>query len=210
MSIEAAAGACRPPHRPSSESQRHRHGVHAVGRAPVLVLRRLPQRGHPPGGHPARADRRVRRGGLVEGDADTWGGGADCRAGRHQRHERDGGRTTEPVAAGGARWPRAGAAVGAGLAAGDRPRAVRRAAGAVCRDRDLGRVRGAAGRPGAARRRDRAVGRGVRRLPDGPRVLRGTRPAAARRAFRRALRSCRGGRRTGPRRGVARPALRGR
>ncbi len=45
--------------------------------------------------------------------------------GRHERDERDGLRAAEPLADGGARRPRAGDALGPGLAAGDRPRAVR-------------------------------------------------------------------------------------
>ena len=43
--------------------------------------------------------------------------------GRHQRHERDGLRAAERLADARARRPRAGHALGPGLAAGDRPRA---------------------------------------------------------------------------------------
>ena len=51
--------------------------------------------------------------------------GADRRPGRDQRDERDRLGAAEPLADGRARRPRAGDALGPGLAAGDRPRAVR-------------------------------------------------------------------------------------
>ena len=55
--------------------------------------------------------------------------------GRDERDERDGLGAGQPLADGRARRPRAGAALGAGLAAGDRPRAVRAAADASSRRR---------------------------------------------------------------------------
>ena len=70
--------------------------------------------------------------------------------GRDERHERDGLGAGQPLADGRARRPRAGAALGAGLAAGDRPRAVRAAA-----DQARGDAREHGGDPGSGRRRVR-------------------------------------------------------
>ena len=120
---------------PAPEGARREQAVHAVGRAPVLDLRRLPRGGDRHRGRAPRVDGGVRGGGLGEGDARAGRVRADGRAGRDQRDERDGLRAGQPLADGGARRPRAGAALGAGLAAGDRPRAVRAAADASWRRR---------------------------------------------------------------------------
>ena len=61
--------------------------------------------------------------------------------GRDQRHERDRLGAAEPLADARARRPRARVALGPGLAAGDRPRAVRAAAHALRRDGRLDRRR---------------------------------------------------------------------
>ena len=66
---------------------------------------------------------------------------ADRRPGRDQRHERDRLGAAEPLADARARRPRAGDALGPGLAAGDRPRAVRAPAGQARRDRRRRRPR---------------------------------------------------------------------
>ena len=76
--------------------------------------------------------------------------------GRHQRDERDRLGAGEPLADGRARRARAGDALGSGLAAGDRPRAVRAPADQA--RRDAGEHRGD---PGPGRRRVR--GRAARR-----------------------------------------------
>ena len=68
--------------------------------------------------------------------------------GRDQRDERDGRGEVQPLAAGGARRPRAGDALGLGLAPGDRPPAVRLAGDQVGRD-GQGDRRDAAPRPRA-------------------------------------------------------------
>src|SRR6185312_4979394 len=73
----------------------------------------------------------VRRRRLVEGDQGARRRRPHRGAGRHERDERHGGRTAESVAAGGARRAGARIALGTGVAAGDRPRAVRGAADAV-------------------------------------------------------------------------------
>ena len=104
-------------------------------------------RGHRDRRRPPRGDRGVRRRGLGEGHARARRRRADRRPGRHQRHERDGLGAAEPLADGRARRPRARVPLGPGLAAGDRPRAVRAAGGQARRDR--GRD---AGDPGPGRR----------------------------------------------------------
>ena len=109
--------------------------VHALRRPPVLDLRGLPPRGHRDRRHPPRGDGRVRRRGLGEGHARAGRRGADRRPGRDQRHERDGLGAAEPLADGRARRPRARVPLGPGLAAGDRPRAVRAAGGQARRHR---------------------------------------------------------------------------
>ena len=192
----------RTPDRPPAARQRYRHRLHAFGRAPVLDLRRLPRRGHPPDRHQARADRGLRRRGLVEGDPGARRGRADGGSGGDQWDERDGGRPAEPVAAAGARRSGARAALGAGFASGDRPRSVRRTADALRRHRAVGGCGRRADRRRAAcdrGRRRHAVGRRVRRLPDGSRLRRGRgrgRPGCARRAA-----DARSVRRRGARRG---------
>ena len=105
---------------------------------------------------------------------------ADRRAGRHERHERDRLGAAEPLADARARRARAGDALGPGLAAGARPRAVRRAADEVRGDVGVAPAeipaldrRGAGGGGRAARRA------GVRRLPARPRLRRGRRRARA-------------------------------
>ena len=113
--------------RQAPQGARRHQALHAVRRAPVLRLRRLPRGGHRHRGRAPRAGRDVRRRGLGEGHPRTRCRCADRRARRHQRHERDGRRDAEPLAAAGARRARAADALGAGLAAGDRPRAVRAA-----------------------------------------------------------------------------------
>ena len=109
--------------------------VHAVGRPPVLDLRRLPRRrastsstsatSRPPRS-PPRAGRRSRASpascALTAGPGVTNGMSAIAS------------RAAEPLADARARRPRAGDALGPGLAAGDRPRAVRAAAGQARRD----------------------------------------------------------------------------
>ena len=75
--------------------------------------------------------------------------------GRHQRDERDRLGAAEQLADARARRPRARDALGPGVAAGDRPRAVRAAADEARRDRRVDRRDPRAGRRGAARRRAR-------------------------------------------------------
>ena len=114
--------------RAAPEGARRQQAVHAVGRAPVLDLRRLSRGGDRDRGRAPRVDGGVRGRGLGEGDARAGRVRADGRTGRDERDERDGLGAGEPLADGRARRPRAGDALGAGLAAGDRPRAVRAAA----------------------------------------------------------------------------------
>ena len=133
---------------------RRQQAVHALGRAPVLDLRRLPRGGHRDRRRPPRADRGVRRRGLGEGHARARRLRADRRSRGDQRDERARLGAAEQLADAGARRARAGLALGAGLAAGDRSRPVRAPAGEVRRD---GRL---AGRdPGAGRRGDRGRAR---------------------------------------------------
>ncbi len=149
MSIDAPIGKQDrrgTPDRPPIARQRHRHDLHALRRAPVLHLRRLPRRGRPADRHQTRADRGIRRRGLVEGDPGARRRGADRGSRRDQRDECDGRRPAEPVAAARARRPGARAALGPGVAAGNRPCAVRRAADPVRRHRAVG---------GCGRRADR-------------------------------------------------------
>ena len=125
-------------------------------------------RGHPPDRHPPRADRGVRGRRLVEGHPGPGRGGADRRPGRHQRHERDGRRAAESVAAAGARRPRPRDALGAW---------ARCRRSTTCRSwrrwpaspppRTSPRRGAGDGRRRTAGRRRRTVGCGVRRLPDG-------------------------------------------
>ena len=114
---------------------RRRAPLHAVGRPPLLDLRRLQGGGHRDRRRPPRAGRRLGRRGLRQGDPEAGSRGAHGGPGRHQRHERDRRRALQPLAGHGARRPRARDALGLRLAPGDRPRAVRRAAGQVGRDR---------------------------------------------------------------------------
>ena len=122
--------------------------------------------------------------------------------GRDQRHERDGLGAAEQLADAGAGRPRARRPLGPGLAAGDRPRALRRAAHQA---RAHGAVHGRDPRPGGrgAGRRARAAHRAhLPRLPARPGVHggrgRGRRAGLAARPARRAR-----GRRGGPRRRAA-------
>ena len=130
---------------------------------------------------------------------------ADGRTWRDERDERDGLRAGEPLADGRARRPRAGAALGAGVAAGDRPRPVRAPAGEARGDGRRDRGDPGAGRPrvrGGARAARRA---GVRRLPARLRVHGGGRAGArAEAGGRRARVGCgdRTGRRAAARRGA--------
>ena len=135
--------------------------VHPLRRPPLLDLRRLPRGGHRHRRHPPRAGRGVRRRGLGEGHARAR---ASCAL-------TAGPGVTNGMSAMGsalqngspmrrARRPRAGDALGPGLAAGDRPRAVRRAADALgAHGRLDGRDPGADGRgaraPRSGRRRAR-------------------------------------------------------
>ena len=121
--------------RAAPEGARREQAVHAVGRASVLDLRRLSRGGHRDRGRAPRVDGGVRGGGLGEGHARAGRVRADGRTGGDERDERDGLGAGEPLADGRARRPRAGDALGAGLAAGDRPRAVRAAADASWRRR---------------------------------------------------------------------------
>ena len=162
-------------------------GLHAVGRAPVLDLRRLPGGGDRAGRRAPRVRRRVRRRGLGQGHARTGRVRAHGRARRDQRHERARVRAAEPLADADARRPRAGDALGPGIAAGGRPCAVRAAAGQAGDDRLVDRRD-----PGADRRRlgrgaAPALRPGLRRLPARPRLHggRGGRAARSRSRIRR-------------------------
>ena len=121
-----APGAARRPHgRPGARLARRRQALHPLRRPPVLDLRRLPRRGHRHRRHPPRAGGCLRRRGLREGDPQAGDRRADRRPGRDQRDERDGRGEVQPLAARRPRRPRAGDALGLGLAPGDRPPAVR-------------------------------------------------------------------------------------
>ena len=104
------------------------HGVSRLftlsGRAPLLDLRRLSSGGDRDRGRSPRADGGVCGGGLGEGDARGGRVRPDGGTGGHQRDQRDRRRPGQPLADRGARRARAGGPLGAGLAAGDRPRAV--------------------------------------------------------------------------------------
>ena len=121
--------------RAAAEGARREQAVHALGRASVLDLRRLSRGGHRDRRRAPRVDGGVRGRGLGEGHARAGRVRADGRPGRDERDERDGLGAGQPLADGRARRPRAGAALGAGLAAGDRPRAVRAPADASSRRR---------------------------------------------------------------------------
>ena len=109
--------------------------------------------------HPPRAGRGLGGRGLREGDPQARHRRADRRPRRHQRDERDGRREVQPLAAGRARRPRAGDALGLGLAPGDRPPAVRLAGDQAGRDGEVARRL----RRGTARAIDEAL-----RGPTGP------------------------------------------
>ena len=111
--------------RAAAEGARRHEAVHALGRPPVLDLRRLPRGGHRHRRRPPRAVRGVRRRGLGEGHAQAGRRALTAGPGRDERDERARLRAAEPLADARARRPRAGDALGPGLAAGDRPRAVR-------------------------------------------------------------------------------------
>ncbi len=134
-----------------------RPSLHAVGGTPVLHIRRLQGGGDRDRRRAARADGGLCRRGSREGDAGAGGGRADRRARGDQRDQRDRGRAGQQLADRRARRAGAGDALGVGLAAGDRPPALRLAAGQVGGDRqgagpDRGDDRGGAG-PGARRLR---------------------------------------------------------
>ncbi len=115
----------RPSGRTAPEGARGEQAVHAVGGPPVLDLRRVPCGGDRDRGRAPRADRGVCGGGLGEGDARGGGVRADRGPRGDERDERGGERPGEPLPCGGVGRACAGGAVGPGLAAGDRPRAVR-------------------------------------------------------------------------------------
>ena len=80
-------------------------------------------------------------------------------------------RAAELLSAAGPRRAGPGAALGHGIAPGDRPRSVRGAADSLRGHCAVRRGRGSAGRRRAAGDRRRAVGRRFRRLPHGPRLF---------------------------------------
>ncbi len=172
----------RPACRKVPAGARREQAVHAVGRPSVLDLRRLSRRGDRAGRRPPRADGRVRRRGLGQGHAHDRRLRADRRAGRDQRDERDRLGEPEPLADAGARRARAASPLGPGLAAGDRSRAVRRAAGQARGDAVGDRRDPVARRRRDARRAAASLRPGIPRLPARPRVHGGrarARPAAA-------------------------------
>ncbi|CAA9495283.1 MAG: Thiamine pyrophosphate-requiring enzymes, partial [uncultured Solirubrobacteraceae bacterium] len=95
---------------------------------------------------------------------------AHRRARRDERHERHGLGLDEQLADARARRARAGDALGAGVAAGDRPRAVRAAADEVRGDGRLDRGDPGAGRRGAHCRGDAAQRADLRRPAARPRL----------------------------------------
>ena len=178
---QADAGPRRAAGRPAAEGPRRDEAVHAVGRPPVLHLRRLPRGGHRHRRHAPRAAATFAAEGWAKVTRQPGVAALTAGPGRHERHERDGLGAAEQLADPRARRPRAGDALGAGVAAGDRPRPVRPPGHEVRRD-----ARGDRGDPGPDRRgADRgaapALGPGVRRLPARRRVLRGRRGGRARR-----------------------------
>src|ERR1700682_6079439 len=106
-----------------------------------LISRRPPGAGPRADPPPPRADGGLRRRRLVEGDPGAPRRRADRGTRSDQRDECHGRSAAESVAAAGARWAGSGAAVGHGVAAGDRPRAVRGAAGAIRGNGPVGRRR---------------------------------------------------------------------
>ncbi len=185
----------RPPDRPAPEGPRRDEALHAVRRPSLLDLRRLPRRGDR---HRRRAPRvrgRVRGRGLGQGHARAGRVRADGGPGRHERDERGRLGAAQQLADARARRPGAGDALGPGVPAGDRPRAVHAAADQARRDRRVpgrdprprrrGAARGGATAHGArvpglpARRRLQRGRRAGARARDG-RVRRGPRPARAR------------------------------
>ena len=162
--------------RAPAEGPRREQAVHAERRAPVLDLRRLSRGGDRDRRRAPRVDGRVRRRGLGEGDARARRVRAHGGPGRDERDERDGLGAGQPLADARARRPRAGGALGDGVAAGDRPRAVRASAQRAGQDRGKHRGDPRPGRRGVRRRARAARRSGVRRLPDGLRVHGGARP----------------------------------
>ncbi|CAA9302459.1 MAG: Thiamine pyrophosphate-requiring enzymes, partial [uncultured Gemmatimonadaceae bacterium] len=165
----------RPPHREAAQGPRRHEAVHAVGRAPLLDLRRLPRGGHRHRRRPPRADGRLRRGGLGEGHPRARRRRVHRRPRRHERDERARLGAAEQLPGRRLRRPRPGDALGPGLAAGDRPRAVRAPAGQAGRHRAVDRRDPRARRRGVRRGDDPAHGAGVPRLPARPRVHGGRR-----------------------------------
>ena len=128
------AAARRAAGRAPAEGARRHEALHALRRPPVLDLRRLPR-------PRASTSIDVRHESAAAFAAEGWAKvtrepgvcALTAGPGRHERHERDRLRAQEQLADGRARRPRAADALGPGLAAGDRPRAVRRAAHARAR-----------------------------------------------------------------------------
>ena len=154
--------------RQAPEGARGHEAVHALRRPPLLDLRRLPRGGHRHRGRAPRAVGRLRRGGLGKGHARAGCLRSDRGARGHERDERAGVGAHERLADAGARRARARGSLGDGIAPGDRPRAVRRAAHQARAHCRVHRRHPGPGRRGA-RRRGRAPERAhVPRLPDGP------------------------------------------
>src|SRR5271163_4385121 len=118
---------------------------------------------------------------LVEGDTSAGRGGADRGSGRDERDERNGCGPAELVAAAGSGRPGARGAVGNGVPAGDRPCAIRGTADSVRRHRAVGRGGQRPDRRRAAGHGRSAIGGGVHRHSDGPRIFRRRRHRTARR-----------------------------
>ena len=152
--IGSSGGARGADRRESAEIEGRYAPLHAFRGTPVLYIRRLQGRGHRDRRRAPRADRGLRRRGVRQGDAAARRCRADRRPWCDQRDQRDRRRPGQQLARLRARRQGAGAALGVGLAAGDRSPALRLAAGQVGRDgqgsgRDRGPHRGGA-RPCAA------------------------------------------------------------
>ncbi len=138
--------------------------------------------GHRPGRRAPRVRGRVRGRGLGEGHPAARRRGPDGRPRGHERHERDRVGAQEQLADDGARGPRPPVPVGPGVAPGDRPRPVRRAAHEVRAHRDLHRRDRRPGRRGARGNADPAHGADLPRSAAGRRVHGGRRGGEHRRA----------------------------
>ncbi|CAA9515663.1 MAG: Thiamine pyrophosphate-requiring enzymes, partial [uncultured Solirubrobacteraceae bacterium] len=187
----------RPAHRPAPEGPRRLEALHALGRAHLPRLRRLPGGGDRHRRRPPRAVGGLRGRGLGEGHADARRRRAHRRPRRHERHERARLRAAQPVPDARPGGPGARHALGAGVAAGDGPHPVRLAAHEVRHHPGHHRGDPRARRRGARPRHDPALGARLPGLPDGPRLLRGRgarqrRPAPGRGGRARARRRRRG------------------